>query len=165
VATFFLQSRWATAWPDVARRIARDGHLVGNHSKFHARLPLLSEEGLRADVREAEQEIREITGQHPRPWFRCPFGAGHDDPRIRAALEQLGYRNVHWDVEAEDWEDRSPEEICGAVVDGALRRGDGAVVLLHTWPRATAEALPSVIRDLRTRGVRFVTVRELENLP
>ena len=23
----------------------------------------------------------------PRPWFRCPFGAGHDDPRVLARLE------------------------------------------------------------------------------
>ena len=41
-ATFFVQGRWAEANPAVARRIARSGHLVGSHSFYHARMPLLT---------------------------------------------------------------------------------------------------------------------------
>ena len=38
-ATFFVQGRWAASNPALARRIAEDGHLVGNHSKSHAPMP------------------------------------------------------------------------------------------------------------------------------
>ena len=83
-ATFFIQGRWAEAYPETARLIPGGGHLVGNHSNFHARMPLFSEAGLASDVRESETTIRDVTTVDPRPWFRCPFGAGHEWSRITA---------------------------------------------------------------------------------
>lgn len=165
-ATFFVQSRWASAYPDLARRIADEGHLVGHHSKFHARMPLLSDEGLRADVSEGQEEILAATGVDPRPWFRCPFGEGRDDPRVLTVLASLGYRNVDWHVELEDWEPwTTPRDIEDRVVGGVLAEGDGAVVLMHTWPGPTAEALPEVIARLAEIGASFVRVDELETVP
>jgi peptidoglycan/xylan/chitin deacetylase (PgdA/CDA1 family) len=162
VATFFVQGRWATSYPRVARRIADEGHLVGHHSKFHARMPLLSDEGVRADVTEGAQDVIETTGRDPRPWFRCPFGAGQDDPMILEILSQLGYRNVEWDVVLEDWEPwRTAADVERDAVEGVLAHGDGAVVLLHTWPGPTGEALPGIIARLSDAGARFVTVAHL----
>jgi peptidoglycan/xylan/chitin deacetylase (PgdA/CDA1 family) len=165
-ATFFLQSRWAMANPDLARRIADAGHLVGNHSTYHARMTLFSDDGIRVDVRQAGDTIAELAGVHPRPWFRCPFGDGHDDRRVLDVLEELGYRSVHWHVESEDWEPwRTPAEIGRASVEGAIAHGDGAVVLLHTWPRATAAALPIALEGLERAMASLVTIDELEDLP
>jgi peptidoglycan/xylan/chitin deacetylase (PgdA/CDA1 family) len=165
-ATFFVQSRWAEANPSIARRIADDGHLVGNHSAFHARMTLFSDDGLRADVREAGATIVRITGADPSPWFRCPFGDGRDDPRVLRILAELGYRNVHWHVEALDWEpQRSAGEVALETVKGSLAYGDGAVVLLHTWPDSTARGLDRAIGDLARSGASFVTVDELAALP
>ena len=90
-AAFFVQGRWASAHPALARRIADDGHLVGNHSNYHAPMTLLSSVGFRTDVREAERRIVRVAGVDPRPWFRCPFGDGADRPEVRAALAELGY--------------------------------------------------------------------------
>lgn len=165
-ATFFLQSRWAMANPDLSRRIADDGHLVGNHSTYHVRLPLLSDEGLRTDIGGSGETIAKLTGVDPRPWFRCPFGVGHDDARVLAALHELGYRDVNWHVSAEDWEPwRTPDEVARSVLEGAAAHGDGAVVLLHTWPGATAGALALALAAALERGVSFVTVDRLEVLP
>ncbi len=165
-ATFFVQGRWALANPGTARRIAEDGHLVGHHSHHHAPMTSLSEEGLRQDLEAGERAIRETAGADPRPWFRCPFGAGHDDPRVLRALSEVGYRNVHWHVEVEDWEPwRSPEAVAEDALRGALAHGDGAVVLLHTWPDATAAGLPALIAGLREAGARPVSIADLEVLP
>jgi peptidoglycan/xylan/chitin deacetylase (PgdA/CDA1 family) len=162
-ATFFVQGRWARSQPAAARRIAEEGHLVGHHSNYHVRLPYLTDPGLRADVAEGAAAIREVVGVDPRPWFRCPFGEGHDDPRVLGALEELGYRNVHWDVELQDWEPwRTAEEIARDALEGARARGDGAVVLLHTWPGPTAEALPAILEALAGAGSTAVTLDELE---
>ena len=81
-ASFFVQGRWAEAYPELARSIGERGHLIGNHSFYHARMPLLSATGLSSDVRAAERAIIATTGIDPRPWFRCPFGAGSDDPGV-----------------------------------------------------------------------------------
>lgn len=165
-ASFFLQGRWALSQPALARTVAEDGHLIGHHSHHHARMTLLTDRGVREDVAEGERAIRETTGADPRPWFRCPFGDGHDDPRIVEALGELGYRNVHWHVEVEDWEPwRTAEDVVRGVLEGVRAHGDGAVVLLHTWPEPTAEALPRLLAELERGGARLVRVDELEALP
>jgi peptidoglycan/xylan/chitin deacetylase (PgdA/CDA1 family) len=160
-ASFFIQGRWAEAYPETGRNIAKGGHLVGNHSFYHARMPLLSDAGLAQDVQSAERVIRDVVGVDPRPWFRCPFGAGADDPRVLSGIERLGYRNVGWDLEATDWEPDMADQIEPTVVDGVRARGDGAIVLLHTWPEGTLAALPGILRRLRHEGATFVGIDEL----
>jgi peptidoglycan-N-acetylglucosamine deacetylase len=165
-ATMFLQVRWAKSQPATAKRIADEGHLVGNHTHYHARMPLLNDDGIAADLTDAAAAIEAITGVDPHPWFRCPFGAGHDDPRVLAGVTALGYRNVHWHVEVDDWEPwRTGEAIATDAISQIRQHGDGAVALLHTWPGGTAEALPSIVDGLREAGASFVTVDELEDLP
>jgi peptidoglycan-N-acetylglucosamine deacetylase len=161
-ATFFLQGAWAQAFPGRARRIAGDGHLVGSHSHWHAPLDLLTDAGIAEDLVKAEAAIEDATGAHPRPWFRCPYGAGADDPRVADALGRAGYRHRHWDVDPRDWEPgRSAEAVTADVVEGAARHGDGAVVLLHVWPAATAAAAPAIVDGLRAAGARLVRLDEV----
>ncbi len=165
-ATFFVQGRWAQSQPAAARRIADDGHLIGHHSHYHARMPLLSDDGLDQDLSDGQAAIVAATGSDPRPWFRCPFGAGHDDSRVLARIEAAGYRDVHWDVELEDWEaHRTGEAIAADCLDGVRDHGDGAVVLLHTWPGGTGDAVGPIIAGLRDLDAHFVGIDELERLP
>ena len=161
-ASFFVQGRWADAYPGLARSIADAGHLVGNHSHYHARMPLLTTRGIAADVRAAEGAIQRATGQDPRPWFRCPFGAGTNDPVVLGALERLGYRETSWDVDGLDWRSAaSGRNVARETVDAALAHGDGAVILLHPWTTATGLALPAVIDRVRANGGKFVRLDAL----
>jgi peptidoglycan/xylan/chitin deacetylase (PgdA/CDA1 family) len=162
-STWFMQGRWVEAEPTLARRVADEGHLVGNHSFYHARMPLLTDDGLATDVRDAEAAIRDVTGVDPAPWFRCPFFAGSDDARVLGVLAGLGYRDIPADVVLDDWE---PERTGDLLAADALRAtpaiGDGAVVLFHAWPPGTLDGLPAIIDGLRARGATFVRVDELE---
>ena len=106
--------------------------------------------------------IERAAGASPRPFFRCPYGDGADDPRVLAAIERAGYRHVGWDIDTTDWEQgRTPADILTAVVEGHARRGDGAIVLMHSWPDPTHAALPSLIDRLRQAGAELVGVDEL----
>jgi peptidoglycan-N-acetylglucosamine deacetylase len=161
-ATFFIQGRWAEAYPSLARRIAAR-HQLGNHSLYHARMTHLSRRGLRADVKTAEAAIRTATAVDPRPWFRCPFGTGADSPTIISGLQQLGYRHVGWHVECFEWEPTSSvASVQEAAITGAISHGDGAVVLLHPWPDPVASALPLIVEHLRGAGASLVRVDELD---
>lgn len=161
-ASFFIQGRWAEAFPTLARSIADGGHLVGNHSHYHVRMPLLNAKGIATDVRAAERAIVRATGQDPRPWFRCPFGAGADDPTVLGVLGRLGYRDTGWDVDGLDWRSvASGRGVAREAADAALAHGDGAVILLHPWTTATDRALPTLIEDLRARGGEFVRLDAL----
>jgi peptidoglycan/xylan/chitin deacetylase (PgdA/CDA1 family) len=161
-ATFFLQGRWARAFPDEAARIAAAGHLIGNHSNYHAPMDALTDTGFEHDVRKAEETIRSTTGVDPRPWFRCPFGAGMHDRRVLDLLRGLGYRHVGWDVDPTDWDEKqTPGGVERSVVDELRRRDGDSVVLLHGWPAATAEALPRIVEALAREGVELVGVDAL----
>jgi peptidoglycan-N-acetylglucosamine deacetylase len=167
-ATFFLQGRWVEAYPDRARQVAAAGHLIGNHGFYHVRMPLLSSGGLRTDIAESERVIRTETSADPRPWFRCAFGAGADDARVQAAVGAAGYRNVPWDVAAEDWEPTvTGDAITDAVARGVTsRRSNGdaveSIVLLHSWPAGTAAAIEPLVARLRDAGAELVTVDRLD---
>ena len=169
-ATFFLQGRWVEAYPARARDVARAGHLIGSHGFYHVRMPLLSAEGLRTDIAEAERVIVEATGVDPKPWFRCAFGAGGDDATVLAAVAAAGYRHVPWDVEAEDWSpDVSGDAITSELMTRLLSRraageGDGSIALLHTWPAGTADAIESLVARLRDAGASLVRLDELDGI-
>jgi peptidoglycan/xylan/chitin deacetylase (PgdA/CDA1 family) len=138
---------------------------VGNHSFYHARMPLLSTDGFRTDVLDAQRAITSIVGVDPRPWFRCPFGEGHDDERILADLSDLGYRNIYWTVQLEDWEPwRAGDAIASDLLEG-VQGHDWSVVLLHTWPEGTGDAIPKVLEAFADRDVELVTVAETSRRP
>jgi peptidoglycan/xylan/chitin deacetylase (PgdA/CDA1 family) len=165
LATFFVQGRWAEAYPETVRRIAEAGHRVGSHSHYHARMPLLTDAGIAEDLADAAQAIKGAAGLDPTPWFRCPFGAGASDPRVQAAGARAGYRHVGWNVSADDWEPAHDGTIVAdGVVNGAIAQGDGAVVLLHTWPTATLDALDPILDRLADAGAELCRVDELPDV-
>jgi peptidoglycan/xylan/chitin deacetylase (PgdA/CDA1 family) len=160
--TFFVQGRWALAYPSTARRVVEGGHLVGNHSMYHPRMTLLSDDGLRTDIRESTEAIGQVLGLDPTPWFRTPFGDGQDDRRVLAAIEAEGYRNVHWGVEPGDWQpEKTADDVVRLTLEGVRELGDGAIVLLHTWPASTADATPRIVEALREDGWAFATLDEV----
>jgi peptidoglycan/xylan/chitin deacetylase (PgdA/CDA1 family) len=157
-ATFFLQGRWARVHPELARGAAEAGHAIGNHSHYHAPMDAFTDEWLRGDVLEAEETIRTAAGIDPKPWFRCPFGSGMDDPRVLGVLAELGYLHVGWNVDPRDWEQgRTVAELLDRVVEGVAER-DPAIVLMHGWPGVTAKALPQLVDSLGGAGAEFVAV-------
>jgi peptidoglycan/xylan/chitin deacetylase (PgdA/CDA1 family) len=161
-ATFFVQGRWAEAYPTVARELTHGGHLIGNHSYYHARMPLLSGMGLRADIRAAEAVIATVMATDPRPWFRLPFGAGAHNQLVLDRLSTLGYRHVGWTIVPQDWEpDRTASMIETHVVDAALAADRPSIVLLHGWPNATWRAMNAIVVRLRDAGAELVRVDEL----
>jgi peptidoglycan/xylan/chitin deacetylase (PgdA/CDA1 family) len=161
-ATFFVQGRWATAYPGPARAIAEGGHLVGNHSHYHARYTGLSPRGVLDDLSMAEEAVRTVTGAEVRPWFRFPFGDGDGEAALAELLASAGYRHVGWHVDPNDWDEgRSAADVQRLVLDGVAAAGDGAIVLLHGWPTSTARALPAILEGLAEAEARLVTVDEL----
>lgn len=160
-ATFFVQGRWARSNPGAARRISSASYLIGNHSHYHAPLDSLTNAGFLADVQEAAEIIEEVTGVDPRPWFRCPFGAGMEDPDVLRRLEELGYVHVGWDVDPQDWNEASDADAVVRRVLQEVRERDDSVVLMHSWPDATAEALPRILDGLAVAGAELVDVAAL----
>lgn len=165
-ATFFVQGRWAQAYPGTARAIAEGGHLVGNHSHHHVPLGWLAGTSLGKEVRAAEAAVLEATGIDPRPWLRLPYGRGDGDPAIATAVVALGYRPpVYWDIDTQDWAASSGDDVVSALVDGLRTRTGDTIVLLHTWPDATLMAMPGIVAAIRDGGHEHVRLDALLEVP
>ena len=72
-ATFFLLGCNIDGNEEVVRRIAEEGHLIGNHTWYHVDITTLSQEEACAEIQNTSRKITEITGQ-PVEYVRPPFG-------------------------------------------------------------------------------------------
>ena len=119
-------------------------------------MPLLSNAGLATDIRAAERAIVTATGVDPRPWFRCPFGAGTDDPRRPGAASSASAiaRSAGTSTAPTGARARRGRGMARQIVADAVARGDGAIVLLHPWTTATGLGLAPLIDGLRDAGRR-----------
>ena len=70
-ATFFMVGSHVQKFPEIARRVAQEGHTIGNHGYAHSVFLYYTEEELEEEIKYTELMIRQITGQTTR-YFRPP---------------------------------------------------------------------------------------------
>lgn len=158
-ATFFVQGEWAERYPELATRLVVEGHRVGNHTYAHALPGELSPDELVAEIERGAEVIERLTGADPRPLFRCPQNSGAFDERVLSTIDSAGYRQVGWTFDSFDWQQgMTAHELWMTVLRGVDAHPEGSVVLLHSWPDATAAALPDLLDELISAGAEFVTL-------
>jgi peptidoglycan/xylan/chitin deacetylase (PgdA/CDA1 family) len=154
-ATFFVTGRSAAQHPGLLRRMEAEGHSVQNHTWDHAWLTRYSDSGVRSQLSQADAAIAAGTGVEP-ACMRPPFGAMND--RVRGIVEGLGLEIVMWDVDPQDWRYSGSRYVASHVT---RYTSGGDIVLLHDGGGyGTIGALPEIIREMRARGLEFVTLCE-----
>lgn len=98
-ATFFMCGYWVEKYPEEVKKIAADGHDLGNHSATHAHMSELSKEKIKKEIQDAHETVKQLTGQDM-DLFRPPFGE-YDNEVIEVAQES-NYYTIQWDVELLD---------------------------------------------------------------
>lgn len=134
-AWFFLIGERASRHPEIVRRIASDGHLLGNHSWSHPAPRTLGTAAYLEDANRGRQQIAAITGSDVAD-FRPPHGfltAG-----IALALWRTGNRIVMWNTDPKDYRMTDPGELSRSLSEIAPTTGD--LVLLHDTSSATVSA-------------------------
>lgn len=154
-ATFFMLGMQVEKYPETAKRVAREGHELDNHSWDHRNLTILSEDEVKDEVARTSQIIRDVTGKAIK-YVRPPYGFFND-----ATADFIEERLVTWSVDPRDWENQDAELTYSVAVNGAY---DGAVILMHDIYSSTADALPGIIDELRAAGYEFATIDELSHL-
>lgn len=162
-AAFFMVGEHVRRFPDIARRVARAGHEVGNHTQRHVKLHVRGPRRIREELETAHATIAGAAGVAPRA-FRAPHG--YRNPFVAAAARRLGYRVFGWTFGVWDSDRPGAEEIRRRV---RAKLRPGAIILLHDGDgydplgdrRQTAAALPGIIRDARDAGYAFRPLAEL----
>jgi peptidoglycan/xylan/chitin deacetylase (PgdA/CDA1 family) len=130
-ATFFLLGGRAQSAPDLVRRIADAGHLVGNHSWNHPNLARSSSARIRDELTQTQQALQQILGTSVK-FFRPPFGARR--PAVFRIARSLGLQPVLWNAMTSDWSEPSAERIAASLkskIDKLSSRGFAANIVLH----------------------------------
>ena len=153
-ASFFFIGWRATSYADVAKKVARAGHDIGNHSYSHKDLKELDLEEARQEIRKAQNAIKAATGFTPK-WFRPPYGSYNDD--IRAIAKEEGASIVLWNLTPDDWKNPG-EAVIRKRVTSSVK--DGSIVLLHVREQ-TLSALPRLIEELTEMGYELVGLSEI----
>ena len=94
--TFFMCGYWVDKYPEEVKKIAADGHDLGNHSATHPHMSQLSKEQIKKELMDAHEKVKNLTG-YEMDLFRPPFG--EYDNKVIEAAEETGYYTVQWDVD------------------------------------------------------------------
>ncbi len=165
-ATFFLIGNCVLQQPEVVRRVAAAGHVIGNHSMTHPMLVWKTAARIREELNGCNAMLEDAIGAKVH-YFRPPFGAWR--PVVLRTARELGMTPVLWNVTGYDWNPNSADEIAGNIDRGIAanrRKGRGSNVLLHDGghlglgqPRMPSlAATAQVLAKGRSNGMKFVTV-------
>ena len=130
-ATFFMLGSRAEQEPELVRRVATEGHLIGNHTWSHPNLARTAARRVREELMRTNDVLQQIMGERVR-YFRPPFGARR--PVVFRIARELGLTPVLWNAMTSDWSETDAEMIAGALakkIDGLDKSGWAANVVLH----------------------------------
>jgi peptidoglycan/xylan/chitin deacetylase (PgdA/CDA1 family) len=163
-ATFFIVGKHAEKYPEIIRRMHREGHSIGIHNYSHQSNWIIHPKAVSRHVRETSNIIERITGIKPQ-FYRPPWGILN----VFDLASRENLQIVLWSIMPGDWRKSTGAQ---KIRDRMLKRlRGGAIILLHDSgntlgadldaPQHTIEALKEFIPLVIERGYRFVRVDEL----
>lgn len=154
-ATFFVVGNKAYFQGDVLRRMLSEGNEIGNHSYDHKRLNNLSESEFKDEINKTQEIIKDLTGFTP-TLFRPTYGG-----YTKKLMSYTDLTFVLWDVDSRDWAVKSKEKILENVLPYVK---SGSIVLMHDNHKYALDSIEDIIKELKGKGYKFVTVSELLKL-
>ena len=159
-AAFFLVGSYIEQNPELVRRMAAEGHIVGNHTWHHWDMDRIADRATFTKELEDTAAAYEAAVGAPMPrYYRPPRGVYAE--RNLSMAQDLGYRTVFWSLAYVDWkQDEQPsreqafEKLLGRV-------HNGAIVLLHSSSATNAEILDELLTKWEDMGYRFASLDEL----
>lgn len=159
-ATFFLVGNYIQRNADLVRRMAAEGHIVGNHTMHHYDMSKISDKAaFTKELQDLEVLYRETTDQELSKYYRPPQGIFSEE-NLRMAKE-LGYKTVFWSLAYVDWKNDAQPTREQAFEKLLPRTHNGAVVLLHSTSQTNAEILDELLSKWEEMGYRFGIIPEL----
>lgn len=164
-ATFFMIGYHVKKYPEVARRVAAEGHTIGNHGYAHTVILYYTLAEVEEEIKYTEMVIKEITGETTQ-YYRPPKAWMTKD--IKEKIKSMGYEVILWSLNSKDWVMFNYQYIVGRLLK-KIRSGDivlfhdsGSVVSAEGGDRSqTVLAVVLLIKELRAQGYEFVSIDEI----
>ena len=149
--------------PDVVRRMAQEGHIVGNHTFHHPDMSAIADQAaFQKELDSLAQLYQQTTGQTMPRYYRPPQGK-YNLENLKQA-QALGYQTIFWSLAYVDWyadDQPTAEQAFGKLLP---RIHSGAIVLLHATSRTNAEILDELLTRWENMGYTFASLDQLPTL-
>lgn len=159
-ATFFLVGNYLETSPDLVKRMAAEGHTVGNHTFHHPDMSKMStKESFEKELNDLETLYQQTTGQPMKKYYRPPQGK-YNESNLKMAKD-MGYNTFFWSLAYVDWyQDKQPtkEEAFKKLLG---RIHPGAIVLLHSTSSTNAQILDELLTKWEEMGYHFGSLDDL----
>jgi peptidoglycan/xylan/chitin deacetylase (PgdA/CDA1 family) len=155
-AVFFPIGEHAMWAPEILRQVAAAGHTIGSHTWSHADLLKKTPQEAKDEIEKGISAVHWALGAPAAPFFRFP--ALRHPPEM---VTYLGERNIaifSTDMDSLDFKIRKPDQVIASVLAKLKKNGKG-IVLMHDFQRATAEAAPELLRQLKANGYKVVFLK------
>ena len=153
-ATFFLVGNYFETQPELVKRMAEEGHTIGNHTYSHPNMSKIGDiQSFQTELQKNEALYRDILGSEMPKLYRPPQGKFCEE-NLKMA-QQLGYSTVFWSLAYVDWytdDQPTPEQAFSKLLP---RIHPGAVVLLHSTSSTNAEILDELLTKWEETGYSF----------
>jgi len=156
---FFEIGKHATYYPEISKQVYAAGHTVGTHTWSHADLTSkkLNDDQRKEEIEKGISAVKwALGGISPAPFFRFP-----DLRHPPEMVTYLGTRNIaifSCDLDSFDFKARNAKQVEDVIFKKLAKQGKG-IILMHDFHKHTAEALPSILRRLKTEGYKVVAMR------
>ena len=158
-AVFFPIGKHAGYHPEILKQVLAAGHTVGSHTWSHANLnsKKMTDQQAKDEIEKGFSAVKMALGTAPAPFFRFP-----ELQHGPASVSYLGTRNVaifSCDLDSFDYKknNTAAKEI-ETVMGGLAKLGKG-IILMHDFQKHTAEALPEILRRLKSGGYKIVQMK------
>ncbi len=163
-AAFFVVGTYIRQNPELIKRMAAEGHIVGNHTMDHPDMSAIEDEGsFRQQLKQVEDLYKEATGKKMQKFYRPPQGK-FSFTNLETA-QKLGYQTAFWSLAYVDWyvdQQPSREEALSKLLP---RTHNGAVILLHSTSKTNAQILQELITKWKEEGYQFKSLKDLGTDP
>jgi len=166
-ATFFMIGHHVKEYPELAKRVADEGHIIGNHGYAHSVMMYYTPAEIEEEIKYTEMVIREATGQTtkyfrpPKAWLR---------KKIKDKVKSMGYDIVLWSLNSKDWVAFNHKKMV-KYISRHIKSGD--ILLFHDSGnvisreggsrRQTVKSITLLTKTLKEKGFEIVSLEELIN--
>lgn len=159
-ATFFVVGNFIESEPELVRRMAQEGHIVGNHTWSHPNMSEISDKSaFGQQLQKVADAYKACIGTEMPKYYRPPQGV-YSQENLKMAQE-LGYKTVFWSLAYVDWKQDDQPTQGDALAKLTERIHNGAVVLLHNTSSTNSQVLDQVLTCWEQMGYQFGTLDDL----
>ncbi len=156
---FFVVGNFLETAPEIVKRMAEEGHLVGNHTYHHPDMSKISDKtSFGKEMEDVEKLYQEITGEEMVKLYRPPQGKFNME-NLKMAKE-MGYHTFFWSLAYVDWyqdDQPTPDEAYAKLLP---RIHPGAIVLLHSTSSTNGQIMDELLTKWEEMGYTFGSLND-----